>query len=89
MFPHKGFLDSQNALLYAILFREHLPQIHIAVQSTHDVHSAISNVAEHIASGEVVDNGRDCCKSLGIDCRTNNSDAVILSPKRKLHLTIL
>ena len=89
MFPHKCFLDGQNALLNAVLFREHLPQIHIAVQGAQDVHGAVSNVTEHIAAGEMVDNGCDCGKSLWINRCTYNTDAVVLSPKRKLHLTIL
>ena len=89
MFPHKSFLDGQNALLNAVLFREHLPQIHIAVHSAQDVHGTVANVAEHIAAGKVVDNGRNCGKSLWINRCTYNADVVILSPKRKLHLTIL
>ena len=89
MFPHKGLLDSQDALLHAILFRKHLAQIHFAVHGSQDVHGAVTNVAKHITAGEVVDNGRDCCKSLRIDCCAYNADVVILSTKRKLHLTIL
>ena len=74
---------------YAKLFREHLAQIHFAVHGSQDVHGAVANVAKHITAGEVIDNWGDCGKSLGIDRRAYNADVVILSPKRKLHLTIL
>ena len=59
MFPHKSFLDGKHTLLNTILFRKHLAQIHIAVQGSQDVHGAVTNIAEHITSGEVVDNGRN------------------------------
>ena len=72
-----------------ILFRKHLTQIHFSVHGSQDVHGAVTNIAEHITSGEVVDNGRNCGKSLRINCRSNNADVVILSTKRKRHLTIL
>ena len=60
-----------------------------AIPEPGDVVVSFDKINELITSDEVVDNGRDCCKSLRIDCRTHNSDTVILSPKRKLHLTIL